>query len=636
MYLKNLTVLGFKSFADKTSLNFQPGVTAIVGPNGCGKSNVSDAIRWVLGEQSAKALRGGEMADVIFNGTDGRKPLGLAEVSLTIGGVDEEHLKAAGVEISYNEVTLTRRVFRDGGSEYFINKTACRLKDVQQLFMGTGVGRTSYSIMAQGNITQILSSKPEDRRMIFEEAAGITKYKVQKREALRKLEYTEQNLLRVADLVREVKRQIGSLQRQAGKARRYKQLAMELQHLDTQLARHQFDVLQTEIRERQTTADNLRDEIETNSADVLRCEDEISELRNRLSELEHEIGAMQQRGLELKGESDRHDSRIQFNEERLREFAAQNTKAMGDMTQAEERRRVAQEEATTVAENLAASSAALEQHRQTLTSKQEALRKVEDDLRRQQEALRIAQAEAFSAAQDLSRARNEITSLDLQKQGNVVRLEKLSAEKIQLEEERTRLEMRLHEFAANVEAEKLNAQTQRGTVEERQNRMAQIHDELNLAGKEQDKVLEQQAEQRSRLNVLEQLQADHEGFSAGSLAALKQSQHVLGSLADKIHVPNEFITAIETALGHHLQVVLTEHPEAAQEILADLSANKKGRASIAPLSLTRNGHSDSPSTLDAQTSTPDQAPHLNGAPLEAIKVVQSDSSVRPLLERLLG
>ena len=176
MYLKNLTVLGFKSFADKTALDFQPGVTAIVGPNGCGKSNVSDAIRWVLGEQSAKALRGGEMSDVIFNGTDGRKPLGLAEVSLTIGGVDQEHLQAAGVELAYDEVTITRRVFRDGGSEYFSNNTPCRLKDIQQLFMGTGVGRTSYSIMAQGNITQILSSKPEDRRLIFEEAAGITKY----------------------------------------------------------------------------------------------------------------------------------------------------------------------------------------------------------------------------------------------------------------------------------------------------------------------------------------------------------------------------------------------------------------------------------------------------------------------------
>src|SRR5881296_431105 len=286
MYLKNLTMLGFKSFSDKTSLNFQPGITAIVGPNGCGKSNVADAIRWVLGEQSAKALRGGEMADVIFNGTDGRKPVGMAEVSLTIGGVDEEHLTAAGVELAYNEVTITRRVFRDGTGEYFINRTPCRLKDIQQLFMGTGVGRTSYSIMAQGNITQILSSKPEDRRMVFEEAAGITKFKAQKKESLRKLEHTEQNLLRVADTIREVKRQIGSLQRQAGKARRYKELMVQLQQLDTQLARHQYDVLQTEITEKKQLAEKLRLNIESANQTVLRVENEIAQLRDRVSELD--------------------------------------------------------------------------------------------------------------------------------------------------------------------------------------------------------------------------------------------------------------------------------------------------------------------------------------------------------------
>ncbi len=631
MYLKNLTVLGFKSFADKTALNFQPGVTAIVGPNGCGKSNVSDAIRWVLGEQSAKALRGGEMADVIFNGTDSRKPLGMAEVSLTIGGVDDEHLTAAGVQLAYNEVTVTRRVFRDGGSEYFINKTPCRLKDIQQLFMGTGVGRTSYSIMAQGNITQILSSRPEDRRLIFEEAAGITKYKSQKKESLRKLEYTEQNLVRVADLVREVKRQIGSLQRQAGKARRYKQLAAELQQLDTQMARHQFDQLQTEIRDRETAAENLRNKIETDSADVLRCEDEIAQLRARFSELEHEIAALQQRGLELKSEIDRHESRIQFNEERLQEFAAQNAKALADIAQAEERRHIAEQEFATVAGNLANSQAALAQHRQTLETKQAALRQMEEDLRRQQEGLRQAQAGAFAAAQDWTRVRNELTALDLQKQGNAIRLEKLSAEKLQLEEERTRLEIRLQEFAVNVETQKLNAQTQRGTVEERQKRLREIQEELNQATVAQDRVLQQQAETRSRLNVLEQLQAGHEGFSAGSLAALKQSQHVLGSLADKIRVPDLYVTAIETALGHHLQLVLTEQPETAREILSELTAKKQGRASIAPLALMSNG--SAPSAAEPSAGP---APELNGKPLEAISVVESDASVRPVLQGLLG
>jgi len=644
MYLKNLTVLGFKSFADKTSLNFQPGVTAIVGPNGCGKSNVSDAIRWVLGEQSAKALRGGEMADVIFNGTDGRKPLGMAEVSLTIGGVDQENLSAAGVQMAYNEVTVTRRVFRDGGSEYFINKTGCRLKDIQQLFMGTGVGRTSYSIMAQGNITQILSSKPEDRRMIFEEAAGITKYKAQKKEALRKLEYTEQNLLRVADLVREVKRQIGSLQRQAGKARRYKQLSADLQHLDTQLARHQFDQLQTEIAERHITAENLRNEIESSSAGMLRCEDEIAQLRQRLSDLEHQIGARQQRGLELKGEMDRHDSRIHFNDERLREFAAQNTKAMADLTQAEERRRAAEQEVGAVTERLVAAQAALDQHRQTLAGRQEALRKVEEELRQQQDDLRQAQTEAFAAAQNLTRVRNEITALDLQKQGNAIRLEKLSAEKIQLEEERTRLETRLQEFVANVAAEKLNAQTQRGTVEERQKRLREIQEELARTGHTQDKALQQQAEARSRFNVLEQLQADHEGFGAGALAALKQSADVLGSLADKIRVADPYVTAIETALGHHLQLVLTEQPESARQILTDLNTQKKGRASIAPMAFIRNGGSDAISTEGngippspvANPGAPISAPELNGVPLDALAVIQSETPIQPLLERLLG
>jgi chromosome segregation protein len=637
MYLKNLTVFGFKSFADKTALNFQPGVTAIVGPNGCGKSNVSDAIRWVLGEQSAKALRGGEMADVIFNGTDGRKPMGMGEVSLTLGGVGEESLKAAGVEVSYDEVTLTRRIFRDGGSEYFLNRTPCRLKDIQQLFMGTGVGRTSYSILAQGHITQILSSKPEDRRMIFEEAAGITKFKAQKRESLRKLEYTEQNLLRIADTIKEVKRQIGSLQRQAGKARRYKQIQQELQHLDTQLARHQFDVLSAEITEKNSTVENLRNVIETGSNDVLRFENEISQLRARLTELEHEVAAQQQRGLELKGEADRHESRILFNQERIHEIESQNAKALADIAQAEERHRAAQEELATVTEKLAASEAALVQHKEALQQKQTALREVEESLRQQQENLRQAQATAFAAAQDLSRIRNEITALDLAKQGNLVRLEKLSAEKVQLEEERVRLDSRLQEFTASVEVEKLNVATTRGSVEQRQNRLKELQSELQASSQEQDKFLQQQAEKRSRLHVLEQLEGQHEGFDAGAVAALRQSRDVMGSLADRIRVPDRFVTAVENALGHNLQIVLTEQPSSAQEILADLNTNKAGRASVAALAI--NKPVDEKQLGFEGDMAPASGP-VNELPqgqiVHAMSVIQSEPQVELLLKSLLG
>jgi chromosome segregation protein len=622
MYLKNLTVLGFKSFADKTSLNFQPGVTAIVGPNGCGKSNVSDAIRWVLGEQSAKALRGGEMADVIFNGTDGRKPLSMAEVSLTIGGVDGEHLSSCGVEIAYNEVTLTRRVFRDGSSEYFLNKTPCRLKDIQQLFMGTGVGRSSYSIMAQGNITQILSSKPEDRRMVFEEAAGITKFKSQKKEALRKLEATDQNLLRVADLIREVKRQIGSLQRQAGKARRYKQLMTEMAHLDTQLARHQFDVLQTDIQARSTQLEKWRAEIEVLSETVLRVEDEIGVLRGQLAEQEQEIAQLQQQGMELKSQSERHEGRIQFNEDKLRDLEAQNSRATSDIAQAEERKLAAEEELRNVSQRFDAAAAALREHQQAFDTRRQALQALENELRSGQESLRQSQSRAFDAAQQLSRARNEITALDLQKEGNAVRLEKLSAEKIQLEEERRGLESRIQHYSETVQAGILDAEAHRGTVEERQQRLRQIEEQLAQTTREMDELLRQQAEKRSRLNVLEQLQSEHEGFSAGALSALKNAANVIGSLADKIRVPDQYVVAIETALGHHLQLVLTEQPETARQIVEDLRANKTGRASVAALQLT-------PSADDSAVPAPQDS-------VLALGVIESDPAIQPLLRRLLG
>ena len=622
MYLKCLTALGFKSFADKTTLNFVPGVAAIVGPNGCGKSNISDAIRWVLGEQSAKALRGGEMADVIFNGTDYRKPLGMAEVSLTIGDVDAEHLKAAGVDVEYNEVTVTRRVFRDGGSEYFINKVPCRLKDIQQLFMGTGMGRSSYSIMAQGNITQIISSKPDDRRMVFEEAAGITRFKAQKKETLRKLEHTDQNLLRVADLIREVKRQIGSLQRQAGKARRYKELATNLQHLETQLARHQFDVLQTEIRERQELQQKLQVESELCSESVLRGENEIHVLRERLAELEQELHVARQNGMELKTQIDRNEGRIHFNQERLAELDSQNSKALADITQAEERHLGAAQELDAVAAKLNESAAALEQHKFMLQQKRDALQLVERELSNRQEELRKTQGDLFAVAQQLSRSRNEINALDLQKQGNLVRVEKLAAEQVQLAEEKARLEARLQEFQTNFEAEKLNIQTSRGTLEERQARLRQLQDELNKAGQALDQLLRQQAEKRSRLNVLEQLQHDYEGFSAGTQAILKGHQGVVGSLTDKIRVPDEYITAVETALGHNLQLVLVEQPQAAEQIIAELTAGKKGRASIAALEFARTGETQLPEIVPA------------GATL-VLSVIQSEDSIQPLLRKLL-
>ena len=476
--------------------------------------------------------------------------------------------------------------------------------------------------------------------MIFEEAAGITKFKSQKKESLRKLEYTEQNLLRIADTIKEVKRQIGSLQRQAGKARRYKQISQELQHLETQLARHQFDVLQGEISERQAIVENLRNEIETGANEVLRFETEIARLRERLSELEQEVAAQQQRGLELKAGIDRQASRIQFNEERLREIETRNFQALEEITQAEGRAQAAGSELLAVTERLGVAEAALEQHRESLHSKREGLQQIENDLRERQEQLRQSQSAAFAAAQDLSRLRNEITALDLQKQANLIRLEKLSAEKIQLEEERIGLDGRLQEFTASAELEKLTVATTRGSVEVRQNRLRELQSELQQAATEQDKYLHQQSDRRSRLTVLEQLEGSHEGFDAGAVAALRQSRSVIGSLADRIRVPDQFVTAVENVLGHNLQLVLTEQTASAHEILADLNANKAGRASVAALSIQQ--YQDEKQLAFAGEMAPGEksaaarAGLQSGQIVHAMSVIQAEPSVEPLLKSLLG
>jgi len=381
----------------------------------------------------------------------------------------------------------------------------------------------------------------------------------------------------------------------------------------------------------------LRGEIETGSADVLRCEDEIKQLRERLMELEHAVAAQQQRGLELKGEMERHESRIHFNEERLRELESQNSKALADIAQAGERCRTAEEELSNVRQHLIRSETALAEHRQALGQKQSALDQVESEAKRLQEELRAAQSAAFAAAQDLTRVRNEITALDLQKQGNSVRLEKLSAEKVQLEEERTRLESRLLEFTTSVEVEKLNAQAQRGSVEQRQNRLRDLQNELQTSSTEQDQLLQQQAEKRSRLTVIEQLEHSREGFDAGAVAALRShdaGRSVIGSLADRIRVPEQFVVAVENALGHHLQLVLTEQPESAQAILADLNVNKAGRASVAALAIQQKA--DEKQLIFEVEMPGDSGPAERGLEpgqiVPALSVVKSDASVEKAFE----
>ena len=314
MYLKQLDIVGFKSFADKTKLTFDPGLIAIVGPNGCGKSNVSDAIRWVLGEQRPTALRCSKLVDVVFNGTDTRKPLGLAEVTITFADCEKE------LGTDYHEVTIQRRVYRDGSGEYFLNKQPCRLRDIQHLLMGTGIGTSSYSVMAQGQIDAILSSKPEDRRGVFEEAAGITKFKADRKEAMRKIEQTEQNLLREADVLKEMKRQIGSLQRQVGKAKKYKELHDELRVLDIYVSKQKIHSFDEELVQNASNRRDIDKSIEEASGAVAEAERGQQELHAQVHELEERLQSLASRQAAADNAYSRANEVIGVNAQRIEEY----------------------------------------------------------------------------------------------------------------------------------------------------------------------------------------------------------------------------------------------------------------------------------------------------------------------------
>src|SRR4051794_11446187 len=398
MHLHSLELIGFKSFADKTLFEFHEGVTAIVGPNGCGKSNVLDAVRWVLGEQSAKALRGGEMADVIFNGTDTRKPVGFGEVSLTFTNCGSE------LGVDWHDVRVTRRVYRDGNSEYLLNKTVCRLRDIQALFADTGVGRSAHSIMEQGKIDLILSSRPEDRRTVFEEAAGITKYKGQKKEALRKLAATEANLLRIGDIIKEVKRQIGSLQRQAGKARRYQALMADLRVLDTHQSRAKLEELEAELTRVQEEIARFESTEAATLAKIEAHEDALGTKRGALDEIDARISDARAEVQRLQSEMSGNRSRIEFNRQRAQEIEELTERYTRDIAAAETKR---SEQATQIEE----ADALIEKTNRLLESKQGELTQLMERVTRlrNEHAARAAELQTLEAS--LAKAENKLSSL---------------------------------------------------------------------------------------------------------------------------------------------------------------------------------------------------------------------------------
>jgi len=581
MRLKSLNIHCFKSFADKTLFEFDPGVTGIVGPNGCGKSNVVDAIRWVLGETSAKALRGGEMADVIFNGTDNRQPVGMAEVTLTLADCEE------ALKVEYNEMAITRRVFRDGKSEYRMNGTLCRLRDIHEMFMDTGIGRSSYSIMEQGKIDKLLSSKPEDRRAVFEEAAGITKFKVEKKEALRKLEYTEANLLRHQDILEELKRQMNSLNRQAGKARRYQSLLKDVRVLDSHYSYRQFTNLSAEKSELETSIRSLSSEQDQLGSEINEKEVGIVSARDSLQALESEIALQREQVIDKQNRTQSAKNRIGFNEERVRELTGlieQNTsdveQTRGRLAESKDEFSATTESLSKIEENLERQRAQVEEHRQKTEAIRQQRTEVASKLAQTTEESSGFENRLHSTDARLASSQGQLEN-DTARHGELAReLETLDEAREVKSEEQQKLREEFGQRQHELEEQRHRLQNIEREHQQSQNDHQQLQGEISAKHREH-------AERNSRLEVLKQLVADGEGLQGGTQSVLKGLDNpdffhpgVRGLLSSFIEVDEEYIPAIETALGRHLQTILVTDKDMAESMILTLTAAKLGEASI--------------------------------------------------------
>ena len=578
MYLKALKLHGFKSFADATTLRFEPGVTAVVGPNGCGKSNIADAIRWVLGEQSAKALRGGKMQDVIFEGADTRKAAQMCEVSLLLTDCEQQ----LGSE--YHEIEITRRVFRDGQSDYAFNGQTCRLKDIQKLFMDTGIGRTSYSIMAQGQIDQILSSKPEERRAVFEEAAGITKYKSQRREAMGKLALTDQNLARVADVVGEVGRQIGSLRRQAAKAMRYKRLNHRLRHFSLAWSGYHHAQLTATLGALEADVATLRAEVDARRESREAQDSALDEKKAHRGRLNQRVQDAQQAVYDVRSQKEAAENAANLAQIRRTGLEDRLGSSRDNLGELEMQLREVAAEGDSAAQDkqlqlglLGSSDAVFQQRNRELGIVEGELTKLEQDL--QQGKFQLLQFDSTVA-----RLRTDCSGYEVDQKTSAHRHDGLLQELEAVRQQQAAAAQQVAELDARTEealGEKARAHGDSVTA---QQAITDLTREFRESQRKLSEIDRQLAQRMARLKLLQQLQERWEGFGEGAKAVLqgRLDPALNGAKAAPIslglEVRAEYGKAVEAILGSAAEAISVSDLATAQRILAQLEHEQIGSA----------------------------------------------------------
>ena len=580
MYLKNIEVYGFKSFAQKINFEFHNGITGIVGPNGSGKSNVGDAVRWVLGEQSAKQLRGGNMQDVIFSGTENRKPLSFASVSITLDNSDHK------LPVDYNEVTVTRRLYRSGESEYLINGSGCRLKDIQEMFYDTGIGKEGYSIIGQGQIDKILSGKPEERRELFDEAAGIVKFKRRKATTLKKLDEERQNLVRVTDILSELTKQLGPLEKQSETARIYLAKREELKELDVNLflldhqrtgellkeLEEKLEQAQRELNEAQAAYDQTKIEYD-------RLEQELEDLNHRLDTLKEE----QQQNALLKQQ---YEGQVQVLEEQISSGKQNSEHYQNRLTALGEDLDRRTQEKEKLAEDKLELQSRLKEIRASLSKETEALENIVSNVEECTQAVEDGKNEIIEILNSRATTKGKVQRFDAM-------LEQLNIRKAEISQ---RI-LRLKSEEEVLEKERLNAQKQYDAV------TAVIHSTneecVRLDGevqKLQDELKKQNSQmeigqtayhrEASRLESLKNITERYDGYGNSIRRVMEQKdqvQGIRGVVADIIHVEKNYEIAIETALGGSIQNIVTDNEQTAKQMIEFLKKNRYGRATFLPL-----------------------------------------------------